>query len=225
MPPGLIGERAEQRGVEVDLLRAAPGAYPDDPRRYDLIVPLGSGEAAYDDGVPWIQDERAFLRAAIHAGVPVFGICFGAQILAHVLGGQVRPGDQPEIGWMPLRTIDPHRLDPGPWLVWHFDVLSPPPGAVELASTAVGTQAFEIGSHLGVQFHPEATPDSVASWADTYADAVEQLGLTPDRIVEQTRLVLDDARARAYTLLDRFLDRSVLPRLSTAASGSTPREG
>jgi GMP synthase (glutamine-hydrolysing) len=91
---------------------------------------------AYDDAVPWITDERAFLRAAIDAEVPVFGICFGSQILAHVLGGHVRPGARPEIGWMEVDTAAPELVAPGPWLVWHFDALVPPPGAREIARTA-----------------------------------------------------------------------------------------
>jgi GMP synthase (glutamine-hydrolysing) len=224
VPPGLIGERARERGMRVEVLRAAPGAYPD-PGAYDLVVPLGSGDSAYDDDVPWIHDERAFLRAAVDAGVPVFGICFGAQILAHVLGGEVRRMHRPEIGWLQVATDDPDRVDPGPWLVWHFDVLTPPPGGRELARTPPGPQAFELGPHLGVQFHPEATPGSVASWARTYAHALTPLGLTPAGLVEETQRGLDAARRRAHRLFDVFVERSVLPRGAVAGGRSAPREG
>ena len=226
VPSGLIGERARQRGVEVEVHRAAPGTYPD-PRGYDLVVPLGSGEAAYDDRVPWIRDERAFLRAAADAGVPILGICFGAQILADVLGGEVRRMDHPEIGWMRVQTVDPGLVDPGPWLVWHFDVLTPPPAGREIARTSLGPQAFEVGPHLGVQFHPEATPESVTSWARTYADSLGPLGLTPAGLVEETRRELGAARQRAYRLFDAFLERSVAPRTADAVapSRSAPREG
>jgi GMP synthase (glutamine-hydrolysing) len=217
VPPGLIGERVEQHGVEVHVLRAAPGAYPD-PRAFDFVVPLGSGESAYDDDVPWIRDERAFLRAAIDADVPVFGICFGSQILADVLGGSVRRGERPEIGWMNVDTDEPALIEPGPWLVWHFDVLTPPPDGREVARTPLGTQAFTAGPHLGVQFHPEATPASVGSWAEAYADAVRRLGPTPEALVEETARGLDAARRRAHKLFDRFFERSVRPRTSVSVS-------
>ena len=140
VPPGLMGERVEQRGIDVQVLRAAPGVYPD-PRAFDFVVPLGSGASAYDDDVPWIRDERAFLRAAIDEGVPVFGICFGSQILADVLGGSLPRSERPEIGWMKVDTEDPRLIAPGPWLVWHFDGFVTPPVVPDVARTAMGRQA------------------------------------------------------------------------------------
>lgn len=217
VPAGLIGERAEQRGVTVEVHHAAPGAYPD-PRAYDFVVPLGSGASAYDDDVPWIQDERAFLRAAIDADVPVFGVCFGSQILSHVLGGEVRPGAQPEIGWLRVETSAPDLVESGPWLVWHFDVFSVPPDGRELARTALGPQAFVVGRHLGVQFHPEATPASVSSWAGTYAATIRELGSTPEQLVAATRAELPAARRRAHALFDRFLDHAFPAALDRDAS-------
>jgi GMP synthase (glutamine-hydrolysing) len=217
VPAGLIGERAEQRGVLVDVLHAAPGRYPQ-PDGYDFVVPLGSGASAYDDAVPWIHDERAFLRAAVAADVPVFGICFGSQILSQVLGGEVRRGAEPEIGWLAVQTDEPGLVEAGPWLVWHFDVFTPPPGARVLARTALGPQAFVAGRHFGVQFHPEATPDSVASWAEAYADTVQALGSTPEQLVLETRALLPAARRRAHRLFDRFLDHARVGVLRRDAS-------
>lgn len=206
-PAGHIGERAEQHGYQLEVVRAAAGAFPD-PARYDLVITLGSGEAAYDDSLPFLADELELLRQADRAQVPIFGICFGAQVLARALGGEVRPGDGPEIGWKTVDTDAPELVEPGPWLVWHFDVLTPSPQATEIARTSVGSQAFAQGPHVGVQFHPEAQPASVDSWAHTYEPAIKQLGKDPDEIRAETERAQQTARARGHELFDRVHRRA-----------------
>ena len=214
-PPGFIGERARQRGFEVDIV-AATDELPD-PRDYEFIVPLGSDDAAYDDSLPYVQPEAALLRRAVDHEVPVFGICFGAQLLSRVLGGDVRasaPG--PEIGWLLLDTTDAGLVEPGPWLVWHLDVMTCPPGGKPVARTDGGVQAFTHGPHLGVQFHPEATQPSVEVWSHRYHSSLTGLGIEPDDLVEQTRRSQPAARERAHRLFDRVYAR--LPRRAEQGS-------
>lgn len=206
-PPGYLGERAAERGHDVTVASVPDGSLPD-PAGFDLVVPLGSGESAYDEAVPWIPAEQALLRRAIDADVPVLGVCFGSQILARVLGGEVRRAPVPTIGWQKVDTDAPDLVEPGPWVVWHFDVLSPPPDAVELARTPVGTQVFLSGAHVGVQFHPEATPESVASWASTYGDDIVGLGRRPQDLLAETRVRAEEARRAAYRLYDRLYERA-----------------
>src|SRR5262249_17898343 len=69
----------------------------------------------------------------------------------------------PELGWAQLSTVHPG-IPAGPWLSWHRDAFGLPPGAAELASTAVSLQAFAFGPHVGLQFHPEATAQIVSLW-------------------------------------------------------------
>nr|WP_255426592.1 type 1 glutamine amidotransferase [Pseudonocardia sp. C8] len=179
-----------------------------DPRGYDLVVPLGCYASAYDESLPFLRREQDLLTAAVESGVAVFGICFGAQLLARVLGGEVHPSPGgPEIGWLEVETAPQAAgtVEPGPWLVWHLDVISPPADGVELAWTGVGTQAFRHGRHLGVQFHPEATLDSVRSWADHYRDLLLDIGPDPDEIVATTRRTAAETARRAYVLTDRVL--------------------
>lgn len=206
-PPGYVGERASQRGLSVEVLRAGRDPWPG-VSGYDLVVPLGSSHSAYDTSVPYLAEEARLIREAVDAGVPVLGICFGAQLLARVLGGDVSPmPEDPEIGWLPVSTADPALIDRGPWLFWHFDAMTVPPGADKIASTAWGTQAFSYGPHIGVQFHPEATPQSVSSWARAYHPALAQLGIKADDLIAETRWREDSARTRGHVLLDRVLDR------------------
>ena len=63
------------------------------------------------------------------------------------------------------RPMTPDLVPAGPWLEWHYERFCTPPGATELARTADAPQAFRLGPHLGVQFHPEATVEIVEGWA------------------------------------------------------------
>ena len=88
-PAGRLDDWAARRGIALEPVRVDTDALPD-PRGYDAIVALGSSATARGDGPDWVAREIEWLREADHAGVPVLGICFGAQALAVALGGSVR---------------------------------------------------------------------------------------------------------------------------------------
>jgi GMP synthase (glutamine-hydrolysing) len=207
VPAGLVDEWLAARGAEVDPHRIATDGRDPDPRDYDLIVTLGSEAAAYDDAVPWIAREQRLLSDAFEAGVPVLGVCFGSQLLARALGGRPRRADRTEIGWMAIETRDPSLVPAGPWLQWHRDTFTLPPGAVLLADGPVGPQAYMIRRSLGVQFHPEVTPEIVADWVAGSRDDLEREGVDGDRRAAEARERDGDNRARALALFDEFLER------------------
>jgi GMP synthase (glutamine-hydrolysing) len=196
--PGLLGQFAGELGLEVTVHRSdrGPDALPA-PGSYDLLVVMGSIESVYDTTVTWIAPERAAVASAVHHDVPVLGICFGAQLLAEVLGGSVTRALRTELGWAAIRTDDPELIGPGPWLNWHDDVISCPPGAVAVARSESALQAFVDGRHTGVQFHPEVTADIVHGWIDDTRD--------------RTGVANEDARA----LLAGFDDRGWGPERQT----------
>jgi GMP synthase-like glutamine amidotransferase len=163
-PGGLINEWLDERGAEVDVLRSDVDDREIEPSDYDLIVPLGSEFAAYEDSRPFVQRSQKLLERAVDQDVPVLGVCFGGQLLAKVLGGQAFRSTESEIGWIPVRSHDPELVSEGPWFQWHFDSFSTPPGARLVAETDAGPQAFVSGRHLGVQFHPEVTPEIMDGW-------------------------------------------------------------
>lgn len=203
-PPALVGERLAMLGAKVEVVEARAARLPD-PVEFDLVVPLGSDDSAADESLPYLRSEWELLERAVQSRVPVFGICFGAQLLCRVLGGSVRPAAGPEIGWMPVESSNVDLVEPGPWLVWHLDVMEPGAGSAEAARTAVGSQAFTHGRHVGVQFHPEATLDSVRVWAERYRSSLDQLGIAPPALLAQTADGRAAARQRAHTLVDRVL--------------------
>jgi GMP synthase (glutamine-hydrolysing) len=162
-PAGLLGEWAASRGLPVRTVRLHAGEPLQGGSACAAAVVLGSEKTAYDDSISWLADELAFVDRLVSESVPVFGICFGGQVLARVLGARLYRLGTPEIGWSRLasRSAD---LAEGPWVSWHRDAFDLPPGAVELAVNEVSLQGFTAGPHLGVQFHPEATEPIVASW-------------------------------------------------------------
>ncbi|MFF1353382.1 TauD/TfdA family dioxygenase [Streptomyces sp. NPDC058297] len=114
----------------------------------------------------------------------------------------------------------PPKISIRPWFQTHFDRFVVPPGAEELARSAVGPQAFRTGRSLGVQFHPELTEATLRRWLDLgLYDQARGLGLDPDELLDRTRELREEARRRAHALVDGFLDRVAR---SPAATGAEP---
>jgi GMP synthase-like glutamine amidotransferase len=206
-PGGLVYDWLETHGAEIDELRIDVEDKDVDPRAYDLLIPLGSEFAAFDDSVAWIPRERQLLREASEADVSVLGICFGGQLLARALGGESFRSSVPEIGWLPVRTRDPELVPAGPWFQWHFDTFTAPPGATVVADTDVGPQAYVVGRSMGVQFHPEVTPEIMEDWVRVYRHELDGQGVDPDRLLEQTHVRAKENRETSWRLLDTFLKR------------------
>ena len=218
-PPGYVGQRLVDLGAHLEVVDARQGRLPD-PREFDLVVSLGSDDSAHDDTVPYLRQEWEVLETAVRAEVPVLGICFGAQLLSVVLGGSVTAmHDGPEIGWLAVQTEDPALVDEGPWLIWHLDAMTAPPGAVALAWTGRATQAFAAGRTVGVQFHPEVTIASAQVWAAHYGSHLAALGIDPDALLDEIRVRDTESRRRAHELTDRVLQRLGFSVLEAAERG------
>jgi len=206
-PPGLVDEWLEGHHADVEVLRIdldEPGV---EPSRYELIVSLGSEFGAHDDSLEFVRRETEFLREALAADVAILGLCFGGQMLAKVLGGGVHRATQPEIGWLQVHTHDPDLVPRGPWLQWHFDVMTVPPAATIVAESSAGVQAFVSGRNLGLQFHPEITPAIIDGWVSGFRHKLAAQGVDPDALLEQTRLQAYENRQAAFQLFDAYLER------------------
>ena len=95
----------------------------------------------------------------------------------------------------------------GPWFQWHFDRWVMPPGAREVARSEVSPQAFVLRRNLAVQFHPELTSGMLHGWLDNGGDAqATKHGCDPEQMYADTVAEDPASRARAYALVDAFLD-------------------
>jgi GMP synthase-like glutamine amidotransferase len=183
------------------------------------MVSLGSEFAAYNDSIPFIQRETELIRAAANADVPILGVCFGGQLMARALGGKSFKAGRSEIGWLSVRTNDPDLVPDGPWFNWHFDTFTLPPGAKLVADTEVGPQAYVIGRNLGLQFHPEVTPQIMDNWVRAYRHELDAEGVDPDALLEETKQRAPQARKTTERLLNNFLE-GIARLKSETASGS-----
>jgi GMP synthase-like glutamine amidotransferase len=218
-PDGLIGDAFAAAGCDVSEMVVVPRerfgspdvavAFPAAPA-YDAVVFLGAVWWGYDtETIPWITDEISYARSLIALGVPTLGICFGGQMLAAAVGGQVERAPIPEVGWLSVdsdTSAEPGLIDAGPWLAWHFDRFTVPAHVPVVARTALASQAFVSGRALGLQFHPEVTDSVLEAWLGSGGDAqAAELGIDPQALIEQSRTLADGAAARAHGLVRRFV--------------------
>jgi GMP synthase-like glutamine amidotransferase len=201
---GAVGRRFAHHGFEIDEFLIVPEAQFFDPNvsvtfpdlnDYDVIIPLGAPWGAWDDACigNWLSDEVRVIGDAVRAGKPVLGICFGAQVIARALGGDVSPAPVSEIGWTYIRSLEPELVSNGPWFQFHFDRFTVPPGARTVADNPAAPQAFVVGKTLTEWFE----------WGG--AGKVSEAGLDPEIMLQQTRDEEQAAEKRTYALVDAFL--------------------
>lgn len=206
--PGLIGEAFEARGCEIDVVMLDETTGAPSLEGYDVLVILGSKSAVYEveGNSSWFPQELALIADADAQTIPILGICFGAQALCRHFGGTVLRAAQEEIGWFDIDVVDGVELAPGPWMEFHFDECVLPEVAQVWATSPRAVQAFAIGPHLGVQFHPEVDDTQLKEWlaAD---DDVRDVGIDVEALLIQTARETPGARVRAQELVDVFLRR------------------
>ena len=208
-PPGLLGDWAAARGIELEIHHAQSGAPLPALDGQAFIASLGSPHNPADLHIPEVAAELAYVERAITREIPVLGLCFGGQMLAKALGGEIEKAPQPELGWHTVDSLAPDVVPPGPWLQWHYDRFTLPLGADQLAQSPSGVQAFTHGRHLGVQFHPESTIEIVSSWARTDHARVTALGIDDGvALLERGRRHAADAARAAFQLFDAFWQRA-----------------
>lgn len=144
------------------------------PEGFDAVIVFGGDmNVGEEERHPWLHDEYELLRGWLGDGMPLLGVCLGAQTLAHAAGGTVRRAPVQQIGFLPVSLtaagiadsvlgVLPPRFEA---LFGNSYVFEVPAIGVELASSPSAAQAFRLGERAwGVQFHPEARRDQVLEW-------------------------------------------------------------
>lgn len=167
-----------KRGAKLGYTRFYESSRLPEVRGLDLVIAMGGPMSVNDEEtLPWLMEEKRFIREAIQQGVPVLGICLGAQLIASAMGSRVYPSGLREIGWFDIDAMPSgrsHFVFPSkvPVFHWHGETFDLPENAVHLArSAACRNQAFQIGRHvIGLQFHLETTPDSARALVEHCRD-------------------------------------------------------
>jgi GMP synthase-like glutamine amidotransferase len=205
---GFVGNRFRHHGFAFsECHREHPDEWPA-LEGHDLVLMLGSEWSVYWPQVSAsVAAEAELIRTAQARGVPQFGICFGNQTMAHALGGTVERARTAEIGWYDIISDVPEAIASGPWMQWHYDVVTVPPGAEELARSSVGPQAWRVGRSFCTQFHPEATESMLARWTNgSGASEIDAFGSSAEQLMEATRRNVSVSREHAEHLVDWYLD-------------------
>jgi len=218
---GSIATWAAQRHHEVTATRFfdPKSASIPDPTQIDLLIVMGGPMNIYEDAqYPWLKTEKQAIERAIRHGLPVLGICLGAQLVADVLGAKIYANRDKEIGWWPIEWTSEAQSNPAfkdaPRTVfhWHGDTFDLPTGAVHLArSGGCLNQAYSYGSQgkvVGLQFHMEATPESVSDLVKHGADE-----LIAARYIQTPSALLSETHhyAAIHSTMARLLDHMLQP--------------
>ncbi len=220
---GLFEELAQDRAV-LDRWIVPDGGSPQEPSSYDAIMVFGGAQHPdQDDAYRWLPEEVGYLRRGLDAGVPMLGVCLGAQLIARAAGAWVGPARVPEIGWHgveltsaaaadPVLNVLPERLHA---FQWHYYTYGLPENAVELATSPAAGQAFRLGERTwGIQFHAEITRPMLDLWV---SESPAELPKPAVEISRETDALLGTWNAHGRALCGAFLD---VAARSTSGVGS-----
>ena len=172
--PGKVRSFLEASGYHLETVfwpdqRAAPVL----PKPVAGCVILGGAMNVQQHRVhPWLVEEKRQLEKILNAGIPLLGICLGAQMIADVLGARIFQNPQEEIGWWPVDFTSeaaekfPALPASATVLHWHGDTFSLPKDSIRIATSAgCKEQGFLYRQNvLGLQFHPEVDPKLAKSF-------------------------------------------------------------
>ena len=203
-----------QAGFEIDIRKPFAGDLLGSPGT-DLagtVIYGGNYNADDEEKHPFLNEEYRWIGESIEAGVPVLGICQGAQMIARHLGARVGPLEDEifEFGYYRINPTSEAAgfMDTPLWFTQaHFHTFDLPQGAVRLASNdAYENQAFRYGDQVyGLQFHPEVTIEGFRRWQNQKWDVYNREGV--QNRCEQTRLMYEHDAAQAgwfYGFLDKL---------------------
>lgn len=211
---GTILDYLNERELDYDIVHSYRGDKLPEVVDVDTVINLGCpcSITNYREQ-DFLKNLYAFVSEAVLFGRQYLGICFGAQMLAHVLGAKVAPNEVKEIGTYRVRLTPEGFMDPlftdfdqtFDVFHWHSDTFNLPFGAQLLVEGAdCRNQVFRKGNLLGLQFHFEANLADVSCWCDAYKTELREVRKTKGEIMAQYRKVSESMQRLNFKLLDNF---------------------
>jgi GMP synthase-like glutamine amidotransferase len=182
----------------------------------DVILVGGTPVAAYDAQKPaFLRKVTQYLGSAVMEGKACFGICFGAQILAQILGAEAKKSEQTEIGCYEVRVTPEGKSHPllrgfpgqFPVFQWHGDLFAVPTGGELLVEgDPCHNQMFHSENVVGVTFHLEVAPGEIGAWSDEYSEELARFGKTREEVIEECRPREREMAVLAAKLMENFVE-------------------
>lgn len=208
---GILEPKLIQMGFGVTYLDTAKGQTLDSIQEipYSMLVVLGGYMGAYEEArYPFLTEEYKIMEAFLKKGLPILGICLGAQMLAKVLGAKVYRGERgEEVGWCRLFKVQSHRYFegfPDELIVfqWHQDTFDLPEGAINVYSSSLyENQAFCYRNAVGIQFHLEVDKRMAKAWFEASKEELSEKGVTEKVFT----MIEDSALGTLSKLADKLL--------------------
>ena len=204
-----------EAGYDIEILDALIANFDTvDATTPDLVVVLGNEHGVYEKADrPYIAAEEKWLASRLGEQLPTLGVCFGAQIMASALGGEVYKGPSTQIGYRSVELTEAGADSPlsvfegVPVMQWHGDTFTLPDGVTRLAgSHDYANEAFAVGNWaLATQFHPETTPSMYEQWVADGRESVVRQGLTTDELLSEDARNSAAMQSASAKMLTRWL--------------------
>jgi len=214
--PGTIVDWLKAMQRPFDIVHSYEGQQLPNVDDIGAVISLGSpipvNEYARHEFLQRVFD---FTTDAVRASVPYLGICLGGQMLARVLGTEVKRNKTKEIGVCTVKLTQEGATDSlfsgfekeFRVFQWHADTFDLPAGATLLATSDVcRNQAFRLGNAVAIQFHLEAVPSEIPIWCEAYHDELSGEGLSQSVVVADYNEAFGAVKKMAFRFLDSFFE-------------------
>jgi len=215
--PALIADVLKAAGHQLTTIHLDHGdTLPTAMADIDGVIIMG-GPGSANDPTTQMQQALAWVKAAMDRGMPMLGICLGAQVMARAAGASIIPSSVRELGWFPVMNTAESAHDPLfslmsdalPVFQWHGETFTIT-DSMHLVATnpQVPAQAFRLAkAQYGLQFHIEIDTSMIASWIAYGASERTKLGHEGIALLHKdTALYLDAMRDYCQRLVQAWLE-------------------